>query len=60
MEQVVTEHGERHDRRVAVGQLGLLDQQDVRSGAFQPALDGFLASLERVDVPGRDPHRMAR
>jgi hypothetical protein len=36
--------------------LRLLHQQDVRSGALDPLLDGLRPGLQRVDVPGRDPH----
>ena len=56
VDELVAGHREGHDRRVRVGQLGLLDEQDVRCRAGQPVLDGLLAGLQRVDVPGRDAH----
>ena len=49
-------HGEGRWNGVGIGQLRLLDEEDVRLGPGEPLLDLLLAGLERVDVPRRDPH----
>jgi hypothetical protein len=56
VEELVPRDREREDGRVLVGELRLLHQQDVRVRPLDPAIHGLLAGLERVDVPGRDPH----
>jgi len=56
MDEVVAGHLELHDRRVRVRELGLLHQQDVGVRTLQPLVDGVGPRLERVDVPGGDPH----
>ncbi len=56
--EVVAGHRERHRRGIVVGELRLLHEQDVRLGALEPPLDLLEAGLQRVDVPGRDAHRM--
>ena len=43
-------------RRVRIPQLRLLHQQHVRLGALEPPDHPVQAGLQRVDVPGRDPH----
>ena len=40
-----------------VGELGLLQADDVRLPLVQPRQQPRQALLDRVDVPGRDPHR---
>ena len=57
MDEAVAAHLEGHQRRVVVGQLRLLHQQDVRLGAVEPLEHAVHAGLERVDVPGRDAHQ---
>src|SRR5581483_5673718 len=54
--RLVAEGGERHRREVGVGQLGLLQAQHVGLGVAEPLLDARHALVQRVDVPGRDPH----
>src|SRR2546428_8264304 len=44
------------DRRVGVGELRLLHQQDVGLRAVEPPDDLLEPRLQRVDVPGRDTH----
>ena len=41
-------------RERVVGELRLLEAQDVGAGVGQPLLDPLLAGLERIDVPGGD------
>ena len=43
-------------RGVRVPELRLLHQEHVRLGALEPQDDPLQAGLQRVDVPGRDPH----
>src|SRR5205823_5021646 len=43
--------------RVRIRELGLLHEEHVRPGALEPPGDLLQARLQRVDVPGRDPHR---
>src|SRR4029450_13286555 len=42
--------------RFRVGQLRLLHEQDVGPRAREPPRELLEARLQRVDVPGRDPH----
>jgi hypothetical protein len=51
--QLVAEQG---GERV-VRQLGLLQADDVRLALVQPRQQPRQALLDRVHVPGRDPHR---
>src|SRR5664280_778015 len=60
LEQRVAGHREGEQRRGVVGELRLLEQQDVGRGALKPPLHLLQARLEGVDVPGRDPHGSAR
>ena len=56
--RVVAEGRERELREALVGELGLLQAQDVGLGVPEPLLDARQAGLQRVDVPGGDPHRV--
>src|SRR4029077_1169627 len=56
VDEGVAHHLERALRRGGVGQLRLLHQQDVRLGPGDPPVDGVGPGLQRVDVPGGDPH----
>ena len=53
---VVPERGERQVRERLVRELRLLQAEDVGPCVAQPLLDPLLAGLQRVDVPGGDPH----
>ena len=56
VDELVAEHPERQLGRVRVCELRLLHQEDVGLRAPQPLLDGIGPGLQRVDVPGRNPH----
>ena len=55
---VVAERLEGQRREGVVGQLGLLQAQDVGLVLGQPLLDPGEAGLQRVHVPGGDAHRL--
>ena len=57
--RLVTESGEGHRRKVRVSNLRLLQAQDVGPRVGQPLLHTWEAGLERVHVPGGDPHPRA-
>ena len=57
VEELVAGDAEGKLRDVAVGQLRLLQEQDIRRSPLEPPLDGLEAGAQRVDVPGRDAHR---
>jgi len=46
VQQLVAGHAECHLRDVVVRELRLLDEEHIRLGTLQPALDGFESSLE--------------
>jgi hypothetical protein len=50
------ELGAEQLRELVVGELGLLQAHDVRAALVQPRQQPRQALLDRVDVPGRDPH----
>ncbi len=54
--RVVPEALEGQLRERVVGELGLLEAQDVGLGVLQPLLDPGEAGLQRVDVPGGEAH----
>ena len=54
--RLVAECREGEVRERVVGELRLLEAQHVGVGVGQPLLDPLLAGLQRVDVPGGDPH----
>ena len=54
--RLVSQRGERQVREGLVGELGLLQAEHVGAGVAEPLLDANLSGLQRVDVPGRDPH----
>ena len=56
MLQLVPRLAERRDWRLGVRQLGLLHEQHVRARPLEPPGDLLQAGLERVHVPGGDPH----
>ena len=54
--RLVAQGLEAQVRERLVGELGLLQAQDVGLGVGEPLLDPLLACLQRVDVPGGDAH----
>src|SRR3954447_10802553 len=56
MNEAVAAHLEGHDRRVLVGELRLLHQQDVGLRALEPFENAIHACFEGVDVPRRNAH----
>ena len=57
VDELVAGDPERHLGDRVVSELRLLHEQHVGRGALEPPLDGLEPRPERVDVPGRDPHR---
>ena len=55
--RIIVTHPKGEDRRLAIGQLRLLHQENVGLGTVEPAHDAIHPRLERVDVPGRDAHQ---
>src|SRR2546430_14513799 len=53
---VVTERLEGQLRERVVGELGLLQAQDVGMRVLEPLLDAGEAGFQRVDVPGGEAH----
>src|SRR4051812_35028095 len=56
MSQLVAGRAKHIERRVGIGELGLLQRQHVRPGPLEPPHDLIQPSLEGVHVPGGDPH----
>src|SRR4051812_12954049 len=56
MGQLVAGRAKHIERRVGIGELGLLQRQHVRPGPLEPPHDLIQPSLEGVHVPGGDPH----
>jgi len=54
--QLVTGRIKRLKRRVVIGKLGLLHQENVRMRAVKPPHHLLKASLQGIDVPGRNTH----
>ena len=54
--RLVAQRGEGHRGEGAVGQLRLLQADDVGLAVGQPLLDPLPASVERVHVPGHEAH----
>ncbi len=57
MRRFVVQRGEGLAREVLVGQLGLLETDDVGLQPTQPLGHTLEASIEAVDVPGSEAHR---
>src|SRR5439155_12877220 len=54
--ELVPGPAKRVGRRVGIGELRLLHQQDVRPRTLEPPENLVEPGLQRVDVPGGDPH----